>query len=87
MRSVAIIMTLGMAVLAASVWVGRYLRSETFRELIGAKTGEAVGSKVTCGPLRWMGSSVFVDRRYRANSKCGTKSAQNTVDAFTPLMK
>jgi hypothetical protein len=54
-------MTIGIGVVAGSVWVGRYLRSETFRDLIGAKTGEALGAKVSYGPLMWMGSSLFVD--------------------------
>ncbi|HEY5703949.1 MAG TPA: hypothetical protein VIS96_00065 [Terrimicrobiaceae bacterium] len=53
-----------LAVLAAvgtTVWIGRFLRSEAFRKLIAAKTGEAFGSQVDYGPLRWTGSSVFVD--------------------------
>ena len=54
-------MTIGIGVVAGSAWVGRYLRSETFRELIGVKTGEALGAKVSYGPLMWMGSSLFVD--------------------------
>ena len=50
-----------LAAVGISVWMGRFLRSEAFRELIGAETGEALGSKVVYGPLRWMGSSLFVD--------------------------
>jgi hypothetical protein len=59
--AIAIMITVGMAVVAGSLWIGRYLRSETFREFIGAKTGEVLGAKVSYGPLMWMGSSVFVD--------------------------
>jgi hypothetical protein len=55
------ILLAAVAAVAASVWIGRFLRSEAFRELIGAETGEALGAKVAYGPLRWMGSSLFVD--------------------------
>ena len=53
-----------LAVLAAvgtSVWVGRFLRGEAFRKLIAARTGEVLGSEAVYGPLRWTGSSLFVD--------------------------
>ena len=53
-----------LAVLAAvgtSVWVGRFLRGEAFRKLIAARTGEVLDSEAVYGPLRWTGSSLFVD--------------------------
>ena len=53
-----------LAVLAAvgtSVWISRFLRGEAFRKLIATKTGEALRSEVVYGPLRWTGSSLFVD--------------------------
>ena len=50
-----------LAALATSVWIGRFLRSEAFRKLIATRTGEALGSETIYGPLRWTGSSLFVD--------------------------
>jgi hypothetical protein len=44
--TVAILLAAAAAV-AASLWVGRFLRSETFRELIGAETGEALARQLT----------------------------------------
>ena len=45
----------------ASVLISRFLRSEAFRKLMGAKTGEALYSEATYSPLSWSGSSMFVD--------------------------
>ena len=50
-----------LAAMATSVWISRFLRGEAFRKLIAAKTGEAIGSETVYGPLRWTGSSLFVD--------------------------
>ncbi|MFZ0708633.1 MAG: hypothetical protein WAM53_01205 [Terrimicrobiaceae bacterium] len=58
--TVAILLA-AVAAVTISVWMGRFLRSEAFSELIGTETGEALGSKVVYGPLRWTGSSLFVD--------------------------
>ena len=44
--TVAILLAAAAAV-AASLWVGRFLRSETFREWIGAETGEALARQLT----------------------------------------
>ena len=55
---------IALAVLAAagaSVWMSRFLRGEAFRKLIARETGEALGSEVVYGPLRWTGSSLFAD--------------------------
>jgi hypothetical protein len=49
------------AAVGLSVWWGRFLRSDAFRNLISAKTGEALGAAVVYGPLRWTGSSIFSD--------------------------
>ncbi|MGB9278387.1 MAG: hypothetical protein WCC08_24505, partial [Terrimicrobiaceae bacterium] len=55
---------IALAVLAtagASVWMSRFLRGEAFRKLIARETGEALGSEVVYGPLRWTGASLFAD--------------------------
>jgi hypothetical protein len=56
-----VLLLAAMTAVGVSVWMGRFLRSEAFRALIGAQTGDALGAKVVYGPLRWMGSSLFVD--------------------------
>lgn len=47
--------------LVASLMISRFLRSEAFRKLMGAKTGEALYSEASYSPLTWSGSSMFVD--------------------------
>ena len=49
------------AALVASVLVSRFLRSEAFRKLMGAKTGEALYAEASYSPLSWSGTSMFVD--------------------------
>ncbi len=54
------IVVLFLAALAVgSLWVKSYLRSDAFRHLIEAKTGEAVKGQAAYEPLRWIGASVF----------------------------
>ena len=50
-----------LAALGTTAWIGRFLRGEAFRKLIAAKTGEALDAQAVYGPLRWTGSSLFVD--------------------------
>ena len=47
--------------LGASLMISRFLRSEAFRKLMGAKTGEALYSEASYSPLSWSGPSMFVD--------------------------
>ena len=54
--SLAVLVALG-----TTAWIGRFLRGEAFRKLIAAKTGEALDAQAVYGPLRWTGSSLFVD--------------------------
>jgi hypothetical protein len=42
-----------------NLWVRGYLRSEAFRKLVDAKTGEALHVDADWQPLEWSGSSVF----------------------------
>jgi hypothetical protein len=55
------LLLVAIAAVGLSVWWGRFLRSDAFRNLISAKTGEALGAAVVYGPLRWTGSSIFSD--------------------------
>ena len=59
LASVLVLAVLG--ALAASLLISRFLRSEAFRKLMGAKTGEALYSEASFSPLSWSGSSMFVD--------------------------
>jgi hypothetical protein len=59
LASVLVFIVLG--ALAASLMISRFLRSEAFRKLMGAKTGEALYSEASYSPLSWSGSSMFVD--------------------------
>jgi hypothetical protein len=47
------------AVAGLNLWVRAYLRSEAFRKLVDAKTGEALHVDADWQPLEWSGSSVF----------------------------
>jgi hypothetical protein len=47
------------AVVGLNLWVRAYLRSEAFRKLVAAKTGEALHADADYQPLDWSGSSVF----------------------------
>lgn len=47
--------------LGVSMWVKRFLRSDDFRALVAAKTGEALRSDAIYGPMKWQGSSLFSD--------------------------
>ncbi|MDD5200518.1 MAG: hypothetical protein PHC88_12035 [Terrimicrobiaceae bacterium] len=46
-------------ILGLNLWVHSYLRSEAFRRLIAARTGQALQADADCQPLDWSGSSVF----------------------------
>lgn len=45
--------------IGASLWIRSYLRSAEFRQLIAARTSQALKADVTLDPLTWSGSSVF----------------------------
>ncbi|MFZ4776304.1 MAG: hypothetical protein ACOYM3_13110 [Terrimicrobiaceae bacterium] len=47
------------AVVASSLWIGSYVRSEPFRRLISNATGEVFDATAVFEPLRWTGSSVY----------------------------
>jgi hypothetical protein len=59
LASVLVLLVLG--ALTASLMISRFLRSEAFRKLMGAKTGEALYSEASYSPLSWSGPSMFVD--------------------------
>ena len=59
LASVLVLIVLG--ALTVSLIVSQFLRSEAFRKLMGAKTGEALYSEASYSPLSWSGSSMFVD--------------------------
>jgi hypothetical protein len=59
LASVLVLIVLG--ALVASLMISRFLRSEAFRKLMGVKTGEALYSEASYGPLNWSGPSMFVD--------------------------
>lgn len=50
---------LAAALLGLNLWVQAYLRSEAFRQLVMAKTGETLHADVDSRPLEWSGPSVF----------------------------
>ena len=49
------------ALVGMSVWIKGYLRSDAFRRLVAAKTGQALKVEATYSPFRWAGPSVFSD--------------------------
>ena len=51
-----------LALLIGNIWLGRYLRSEPFRELVSAKTSRALKVEGQLMPLSWTGGSVYSDR-------------------------
>jgi hypothetical protein len=57
----SVILLIIVVVVTASLLISGFLRSEAFRKLMGAKTGEALYSDATYSPLSWSGSSMFVD--------------------------
>jgi hypothetical protein len=57
----SVILLIIVAAVTASLLISGFLRSEAFRKLMGAKTGEALYSDATYSPLSWSGSSMFVD--------------------------
>lgn len=50
-----------MALVGGSMWIGSYVRSDTFRALIANATGEAFHATAGFEPLRWTGSSVYAE--------------------------
>lgn len=50
---------LAVAALAAGLWVRSYLRSDAFRSLVAARTGQTLRAETTVEPLAWSGPSVF----------------------------
>lgn len=46
-------------VVGLNLWIHSYLRSDDFRRLVAAKTGQALRADVDYQPLDWSGSSVF----------------------------
>jgi hypothetical protein len=57
----SVLVLIVLCALVASLMISRFLRSEAFRKLMGAKTGEALYSEASYSPLTWSGSSMFVD--------------------------
>jgi hypothetical protein len=57
----SVILLIIVVAVTASLLISGFLRSEAFRKLMGAKTGEALYSDATYSPLSWSGSSMFVD--------------------------
>jgi hypothetical protein len=47
------------AVIALNLWIHSYLRSEAFRQLVSARTGQALKIDAQYAPLDWSGSSVY----------------------------
>ncbi len=54
-----LVLLLVLGVLGLNLWVASYLRSAAFRQLVTAKTGQALRADVDCQPLNWSGSSVY----------------------------
>jgi len=57
----SVLVLIVLCALVASLMISRFLRSEAFRKLMGAKTGEALYSEASYSPLNWSGPSMFVD--------------------------
>lgn len=60
-----LVVLLAVAALAAGLWVRSYLRSDAFRSLVAARTGQALNAEASLDPLAWSGPSVF-SREIRA---------------------
>src|SRR5260221_11371039 len=58
-------------ILGLNLWVHSYLRSEAFRKLVAAKTGQALKADADYQPLDWAGSSVF-SQSLTARGESGT---------------
>ncbi|HEY5812333.1 MAG TPA: hypothetical protein VIT23_06750 [Terrimicrobiaceae bacterium] len=56
-----VILLIVLIAVGASILISQFLRSEAFRKLMGAKTGDALYSEASYSPLSWAGSSMFVD--------------------------
>lgn len=55
-----ILLAVAVAVLVgASLWIGSYVRGDSFRNLIAEATGTAFDATAGIEPLRWTGSSVY----------------------------
>lgn len=64
-------MLLVAGILGLNLWVHSYLRSEGFRKLVAAKTGEALKADADYQPFDWAGSSVF-SQSLTAQGESGT---------------
>jgi len=49
------------ALIGLPIWMRSILHSAAFRQLVDAKTGQALHAKATYSPLSWQGSSAFAD--------------------------
>jgi hypothetical protein len=47
------------ALVGASLWIGSYVRGDSFRTLVAGATGTAFDATAGLEPLRWTGSSVY----------------------------
>lgn len=55
-----VLLALAVALLLGfSLWIGSYVRSDAFRNLIAGATGREFEATATFEPLRWSGSSVY----------------------------
>ena len=63
---------------AGSMWVGSYIRSDTFRALVADATGAAFDATAGFEPLRWTGSSVYSESVKLEGKSGGTL---NKIDA------
>ena len=59
------------ALVGGSMWVGSYVRSDSFRALIAEATGAAFDATAGFEPLRWNGSSVYSESA-KLEGKSGT---------------
>lgn len=58
----ALAIVIVIAMIVGNLWMGRYLRSEPFRQLVSAKAGAALKVDGQFQPLSWTGGSVYSDR-------------------------
>jgi len=54
-----VVVLIASALIAASLWTGSYIRSDSFRSLLTDVTGKAFDANAGFGPLHWTGASVY----------------------------
>lgn len=75
--TVGVVLVLLAAVfIGSSLWIGSYIRSDSFRSLIAEATGKTFDATAAFDPLRWTGASVYSESAHLVGASGALKGIE-----------